>query len=68
MASPTSYSMKIQGAHELSAEVILNVNVQCDWFATILKKKFSPEDSAIMHTLPRVLRSVDDALLLMQFK
>ena len=47
--------------------MILNVNVQCDWFATILKKKFSPEDSAIMHTLPGVLRSVDDALLLMQF-
>ena len=44
----------------------LNVNVQCDLFVTILKKKFSPEDSAIMYTLPHVLRSVDDALLLLQ--
>ena len=58
----TLCSMTIQDGHEPRAEVILNVNTQCDWFATILKKKFSPKDSAIMHTLPG---AVDDALLLM---
>ena len=57
----------IQDGHEPRVLVTLNVNIQCDWFATILKKKFSPDDSAIMHNFPRVLRSVDDALLLLQF-
>ena len=35
--------MMIQDGHEPRVVVTLNVNIQCDWFATILKKKFSPD-------------------------